>query len=90
MVSSDQQNPELEGEGEDDDDDDYDLGQVLNEIAATAHGSTDEGALLLGCGDSNKNNDNGAEGEEEDPEDEVAQLREYLSEMQEEFKMQKI
>ena len=55
------------------DEEDYDLGQVLNEIAATAMESSNQGA----------------DGEGGDDDEEVAQLREYLAEMQADFAQQK-
>ena len=58
------------------DDEDYDLGNVLNEIAATDNFSTAD----------NGQNENGNDG---DDDDEVAQLREYFTELQAEFRQQR-
>ena len=58
------------------DDEDYDLGNVLNEIAATDNFSTAD----------NGQNENDNDG---DDDDEVAQLREYFTELQAEFRQQR-
>ena len=59
---------------QEEEDDDYELGQVLNEIAQDSTHQGDEAAKTDGNAD----------------DEEVSQLREYLTEMQADFKQQKV